>query len=266
MVKQFLVGVTVLMAVALNAEAAVVYTHDFSPADSTFELGSSAGGGEQNLLTIYNSIAGTSLNQWSQLFALAVNPTVYANGNPGGPNPLYSPQGMFNGSSSVAFEARYAGAEHRLYVVDDDGTAINLGLSPISGTYPVSNPSVPLATVTPGSGVFTNVQDPWDLRLDVRRPSTGENWSMSTDYLWNQRVNGTNNNNNAIYALIFRIANDPNKFVIAFEDLLHGDFDYNDVVLTATMLPVPLPSGLGLLAFGLAGVGALKLRRRSTRN
>ena len=136
MVRHFILSLAVAMGLASSAGAAVVYTHDFSPADSTFELGSSAGGGEQNLLTIYNSIAGTTLNQWSQLFALALNPTVYANGNPGGPNPLYTPQGMFNGSSNVAFEARYAGAEHRLYVLDDDGTAIDLATQRRSGSTP----------------------------------------------------------------------------------------------------------------------------------
>ncbi len=246
-------------AASLPAGAATYYTRDFGPADSTFEI--LVDGGETNLRRVYNQIEGTNITDWNDLFDLAVLPSAYANGEPGyGSAPLPF-QEFFRGDYNITFEVNLAGAQHELTVVDDAGNEVSLGLAP--DPTGIARPHV-----TPGQGDFASITDPWDLRLDVNRH--GDLYSLSTDYLWNQGEHGIPNpnayRNNGIYALIFRTA-DPYRFVIAFEDLLDGDFDYNDVVLTATFSPavVPVPPAVALMALGMAGVGALRLRRGRAR-
>lgn len=57
-------------------------------------------------------------------------------------------------------------------------------------------------------------------------------------------------------------------FVVAFEDLLAGDFDYNDMVLgvsnaTNELPPVPVPAALPLLASAFGGLAFLRRRKQA---
>jgi hypothetical protein len=62
---------------------------------------------------------------------------------------------------------------------------------------------------------------------------------------------------------VFRSLTDPkdHAYYLGSEDRMHGDFDYNDVVIRMHS-PVPEPSSIALVAAGGAMLGLIRLRRR----
>lgn len=156
---------------------------------------------------------------------------------------------LFTSYGSVIFEFKWAGASHSLFI--NDGTS-----RPILFSMPTSG----MFTSGPTAVIPTGLLTPWEFELDVS--GSGGPYTLSSDY----SDNGGSSTNSGIHALVFQTNRAATGFdyLIAFEDLRsNSDYDYNDFVFTATIVPVP--PAIGLILLGMGGVGALRLRRKNAK-
>lgn len=178
----------------------------------------------------------------------------------------YSSNGgaMFDLERSYTVDARIAGGHHSLTAASR-ANASSMVLFPLNsvGTGDGSLPVPPLA----GPVTVTGVTSPFDLVLGVdRRPFGGtEDYSLSSNYL--NAMNDPSTQTDDVQMLLFNVSSMGLGFdyIYAWEDLLAGDFDYNDFVGTISVI-VPLPPALGLMLLGMGGVGALRLRRKAVKS
>ena len=170
------------------------------------------------------------------------------------------------GRNGVIFDAVYAGSHQSLYLTRPDGTGATTapGLAwsmsntvnpPVRGASFISLPDIP--------------SDPF-LFADI----TPEFWSSSRSFNSDRR-------DHMVTFLVTGYLNTPGvpstpdgitaltqpTYVIAFEDMEYGDYDYNDLVVEihGVSLGVSVPEGgsaLGLIAGSLVGWGLLRWRLR----
>ncbi len=170
---------------------------------------------------------------------------------------------MFDQEREYTVDARIAGGHHSLTAASRVN-ATSMTLFPLN-SVPGGNGTTPTPPLA-GPVTVSGVTSPFDLVLGVdRRPFGGtEDYSLSSDYL--NAMNDPSGQTDDIQMLLFRVSGMGLGFdyIYAWEDLLAGDWDYNDFVGTITV--VPLPSALGLLLLGMGGVGALRLRRKAVKS
>lgn len=177
----------------------------------------------------------------------------------------YSSNGgaMFDQEREYTVDARIAGGHHSLTAASRVN-ATSMTIFPLN-SVPGGDGSTPVPPLA-GPVTVSGVTSPFDLVLGVdRRPFGGtEDYTLSSNYL--NAMNDPSTQTDDIQMLLFRVSGMGLGFgyIYAWEDLLAGDFDYNDFVGTITV--VPLPSALGLLLLGMGGVGALRLRRKAAKS
>jgi hypothetical protein len=81
--------------------------------------------------------------------------------------------------------------------------------------------------------------------------------------------NESKNADGRAHLIEFQILSMPNTYVMAWEDQIGGDYDYNDLILEYTRVlnprPVPEPMTLSLLASALILVGGSRRLLQSKR-
>lgn len=163
-------------------------------------------------------------------------------------NSVYQHNGNDGQTMAVTFETRYA-AHASTFGVETDMTTYNplISLGP-SGSSPTT------AIITP----------------ELQSSRIGGLWN----YAYRDDVTGamfssdrTRNADGLDHLIMFRLLNRTNfyTFVLAWEDMVSGDYDYNDAVFETTWTDarnIPEPASLALFGIGCLGAAAVGRRRR----
>lgn len=198
--------------------------------------------GELDLYEIYNALYGTAFTSSGagELETLQVNP-----------DEVFS---LINPTADVQFLARFAGNEQRFGFYTET-VGVPAGDSTVSGggtngdfTH-LFDAATTSGLLLDGTGVTASIgSSPFGLYLNTPLGSATTWFSQS----------GLNSDA-ADHMVMYSIAGDPGRFLIAWEDLPEHDWDYNDLVLEIAFVPIPEPSTIALMLIGLGGAA---FRRR----
>lgn len=163
-----------------------------------------------------------------------------------------STQTVTNGGQSITlnYDVRYA-SDTGTFGVFKDGTSFSPFMNVSGNTAtPTSVQITPSMLSTNIGGIYS-----WGYKNDTTGQLFSGNNAMNAD----QRA----------HLIIFAIPNLTNTFVLAWEDMVGGDYDYNDLLLqeswVLTPTPVPEPLTISLLGSALIlAAGARRLVRPKT--
>jgi hypothetical protein len=198
-----------------------------APASATIITPGAPGSGEPSLVQVMNSLygAGNYVQQDNTQYQTFVNTGV---------------------NQQIAFADAFASHASQLAVFTNQ-TTYNALQSVQNG---VATPLAPVLTTalqsTAPGGSYT---------LGFRDLVTGLTFSSDR----------TQNADGLDHLIVFSLTNRPGTLVLAWEDMIGGDYDYQDAIFTLTALnpqPVPEPASLGLFSLVCLGTALAARRRR----
>lgn len=195
---------------------------------------------ELDLYEIYNALYGTAFTSSGagQLETLQVNPDEVFN--------------LINPTADVQFVARFAGNEQRFgyYTASPPSGDPTVSGGGVDGDFHhLFDAATTTGLILDGTGVVATIGDsPFALYL---------NTPLNSGFTWFSQA--ALNSDAADHMVMYSIAGDPGKFMIAWEDLPDHDWDYNDLVIEISFIPIPEPSTIALMLIGLGGAA---IRRR----